>query len=714
MFAILVGISLKSAAVLAAARLMAWLLRGRSAAGRHLVWTATAAAILALPLLSAALPSWRLPVPGTFAPANVGLVFRVFVTAHDDAAAARPVAPHEFWGTKAPTGRQMPGKADWRLWVTALWALGAAVALLRMLAAYLWMNHRRVRSRLWDDRGEFRALAKSLGIQGRVDLLKAAPGTMPMAVGVLKPAVFLPADAADWSAERRRVVLLHELAHVRRGDVAAHMMVRAALSLNWWNPLAWLAWRESLKECERAADDLVLAAGTRPSEYAGHLLEVARSMQSPAGTAWAALAMARRAEMEGRLLAILDPHTRRHAGGRGTPAAALAALGAVLLVAPFAAVRAQDQSSAVPPELDPTIRIANSQKNHEILEHAASAYENLQRYDVAQTLLEKALAIRGQVSGEQSAAYAAGLVKLGDLELRRNRKEEALSFYNKAVSLGDRPEVAGALIQLGIAAMSREGSMRQWVRVNLGIADDDSSAARDYLQRAVNVDPTGPKAGVAYTWMAELRRAEPGGTNEAESLYQKALAVEEPNSAEAANTMHLYARFLEQHDRAGEGDVMEKQARAITQATATEFARKMQNAAGTVVRFRAETVLGPNGYERPAAGQTAGAAPVPDSALPASTAARVGNGVSAPVLLYKTEPEYTEEARLAKYQGTVLVYVEIGPDGKAHNMKVVRGLGLGLDEKAIEAVAKWKFKPGQKEGQPVTVQATIEVNFRLL
>jgi periplasmic protein TonB len=93
---------------------------------------------------------------------------------------------------------------------------------------------------------------------------------------------------------------------------------------------------------------------------------------------------------------------------------------------------------------------------------------------------------------------------------------------------------------------------------------------------------------------------------------------------------------------------------------------------------------------------------------------RVGGGVSAPVLLYKKEPEYSEEARKAKYQGTVVLYVEIDASGKATNMRVVRSLGLGLDEKALEAVKLWKFKPGAKDGKPVTVAATIEVNFRLL
>ena len=93
---------------------------------------------------------------------------------------------------------------------------------------------------------------------------------------------------------------------------------------------------------------------------------------------------------------------------------------------------------------------------------------------------------------------------------------------------------------------------------------------------------------------------------------------------------------------------------------------------------------------------------------------RVGGGVTAPIVLSKKDPEYSEEARKAKYQGTVLLSIEVSPSGIASNIKVQRSLGLGLDEKAIEAVKQWKFKPGYKDGKPVTVAATIEVNFRLL
>ncbi len=92
---------------------------------------------------------------------------------------------------------------------------------------------------------------------------------------------------------------------------------------------------------------------------------------------------------------------------------------------------------------------------------------------------------------------------------------------------------------------------------------------------------------------------------------------------------------------------------------------------------------------------------------------RVGGGVSAPKVLYQPDPEYSEEARKAKWQGTVVLWVIVGPDGRTRDIKVQRSLGLGLDEKAIEAVKTWKFEPAKKDGQPVAVQINVEVNFRL-
>jgi len=92
---------------------------------------------------------------------------------------------------------------------------------------------------------------------------------------------------------------------------------------------------------------------------------------------------------------------------------------------------------------------------------------------------------------------------------------------------------------------------------------------------------------------------------------------------------------------------------------------------------------------------------------------RVGGGVSAPRTLFSPDPEYSEEARRAKFQGTVVLWLIVGADGTPRDMRVVRSVGMGLDEKALDAVRTWRFEPARKDGQPVAVQINVEVSFRL-
>jgi TonB family protein len=92
---------------------------------------------------------------------------------------------------------------------------------------------------------------------------------------------------------------------------------------------------------------------------------------------------------------------------------------------------------------------------------------------------------------------------------------------------------------------------------------------------------------------------------------------------------------------------------------------------------------------------------------------RVGGGVSAPKIIYRVEPEFSEEARKNKWQGTVLLQAIVGVDGKTHQISVMRSLGMGLDEKAIEAARQWRFEPGLKDGKPVDTIVSFEVNFHL-
>jgi periplasmic protein TonB len=92
---------------------------------------------------------------------------------------------------------------------------------------------------------------------------------------------------------------------------------------------------------------------------------------------------------------------------------------------------------------------------------------------------------------------------------------------------------------------------------------------------------------------------------------------------------------------------------------------------------------------------------------------KVGGGISAPQAISTPDPEYTEEARNAKTQGTCVLWLIVDDQGRPRDIRVIRGLGFGLDTKAIEAVKQWRFQPAMKDGHPVNVQISVEVGFRL-
>src|SRR4051794_39498136 len=300
---ILVSAALKSTLVLGAAWILSTLLRRRSAAARHIVWTAAAAALVALPLLSIVLPALRVPIANRVLPADATLVFRTSaaaLAATTGNGLARPAATPGAPARPVPD-RPLNGKDT----LVLLWTLGLAAGLVQMLAgsAMLWRTRRR--ARVSPDQQTADTLAPTLGIDHPVEILETG-AVMPMTFGVLRPTVLLPDTARTWTEERRHVVLLHELAHVARGVAATQLLARAARALHWWTTLAWLASREFLTDRELAADDLVLSAGAIASSDAGRLLEIARTMQFRASGSGAAVAMARRSELERRLLAILD------------------------------------------------------------------------------------------------------------------------------------------------------------------------------------------------------------------------------------------------------------------------------------------------------------------------------------------------------------------------------------------------------------------------
>jgi beta-lactamase regulating signal transducer with metallopeptidase domain/tetratricopeptide (TPR) repeat protein len=184
-------------------------------------------------------------------------------------------------------------------------------------------------------RAELTRARTRLGVRAPVSF-RSRPGLrVPVVAGVIHPALLVPAEAVAWPRDRVRAVLLHELAHVRRRDGWSLLLARAATAACWFHPLAWLLARVARRECERACDDLVLETGMRPSDYAEHLLWVARA--SHRGSHAFALAFARPSSLEGRLLAILRSDARRGVNSRRALAFACAA--AIVALVPLASLR---------------------------------------------------------------------------------------------------------------------------------------------------------------------------------------------------------------------------------------------------------------------------------------------------------------------------------------------------------------------------------------
>ena len=353
--------AVRSTALLGLAAVLAFVLRHRSAALRHLVWTLALAGGLVLPLAGALMPAVPVPaavaaalsataqVPTGATPASdgqpavaadrasptTGLIRPAPPTAHADLVRIprrdagdlqfQPREPAPGSGFRAPGATGRPGGLEPAalspkpaIGIGALlfvvWLLGAAAFLARSLVG-LWGMQRLARHSQAVTRGALLALLHKgcarLDIQRPVRLLVSRRAVIPMTWGWRRPVVLLPAASSDWSTERQTVVLRHELAHVRRADVVTQLIAQVVCAIYWFNPMAWIGAHRLRVERERACDDEVLRMGTRPSVYATHLLEIAGAFRAPALSAPAAVAMAKRSQVEGRLLAILDPTARR-------------------------------------------------------------------------------------------------------------------------------------------------------------------------------------------------------------------------------------------------------------------------------------------------------------------------------------------------------------------------------------------------------------------
>jgi protocatechuate 3,4-dioxygenase beta subunit len=236
--------------------------------------------------------------------------------------------------------------------MTILWAVGFLAAALPALAAGVGNEWQRRQSRLVVDPGWLKLLdelSRQFAIRRRVDLRTSPSPRIPVTWGVARPVILLPEEALRWPEPARRLVLLHELAHIARRDVAYQLVGRLAASLHWFHPLAWYALHRLRTEGECACDDAVVHLGARRTEYAQQLVDLARSL-GPAGSA-TAVAMTRKNRLERRILALFDERRSHRPLGR-RPALGLLA-GAIIVLAGLAGLRPGPSIAGSQPDTTP-------------------------------------------------------------------------------------------------------------------------------------------------------------------------------------------------------------------------------------------------------------------------------------------------------------------------------------------------------------------------
>ena len=304
----------------------ATLLRRAAAAVRHRVWAMTLANLLVVPFLPLVAPPWRVPIIPPTVIEVAGSA--VWPEGKPGEPALRP-AGNSRSASNAGTANSSPQLAtedrapsmigvsrsiawarrlSYESVVLLIWLWGVALLLIRIfvggLRTSVLLRHARLVTNT-DCRALVEELRLQLGLRREVRLLEYPDAIVPMMLGVLRPVILLPQSAQGWSEQARRAVLLHELAHIKRGDVAFQLLGRVACALNWFQPLAWWGLYRLRVEREHACDDVVLQAGQRASDYAEQLLEVARMCRRPNGLALA-VEITRGASLEQRVRVLFD------------------------------------------------------------------------------------------------------------------------------------------------------------------------------------------------------------------------------------------------------------------------------------------------------------------------------------------------------------------------------------------------------------------------
>ena len=543
------GVISKSSLILICAAFVCITLRRASAARRHAVWALAILGVLLLPLAAAILPPLQLPILPT-AERSAQLV----------PSAAETTLMEAEPGIKPSAGYSMAEVLG------GLWAAGVVFFLLRILAGAFGVLRLARTADASEDEGLMKLIAeivRSSGSCKQVRLLFSELAVSPMTWGLRRHTVLLPSSAREWSVERLRLVLAHELAHVERKDGIIQLFVQLACSFYWFNPLIWFAARRAFIERERACDDQVLSLGAAAEDYADHLIQIVRGLQHRRSLAFTAVAMAQPSQLESRLASLLDSRIRR------------------------------------------------------------------------------------------CSVSKAGLVALS---------------------------VLAGLVTIGVASINLTGAI---------------PSPPILLTAPKPAPPAEPETETPVVPSQRTYIGREGTVTSSSVLPPQVIESTAPLYASIEGTVTLEASVdvqgRIQSVRVVKGLTSELDGRALEEVMTWKFAPALKD------------------------GMAVSAVTLIDVAFTRPPVFHISreNGIAPPAVLSRVEPHYTDEARSAHCQGTVVLEAVVHANGSVDVVRVVHSVGCGLDDSAISAMKQWVFRPGTKNGEPVDIALNIEVNFHL-
>ena len=385
----------KGALILLLTLLLALLLKRTAAATRHWVLMTGIALLLVLPVMTQLIPQWRVEIETPLsqpASQDMGLAaapldaapwleseFALPFTEFSEASAVPAV--QEVPVTWYDAAKQKMTSLHWTQWVLGIWVVGIVLCLGWIFLGvggvfFIASKAEEIDDPAWTDLVE--ELVDRFYLGRSVKLLQTTRTLMPVTWGFFRPIILLPVEAEDWSEERRRYVLTHEFAHIARWDCLTQLFSQFALAIHWFNPLVWWTNRRLRLEQEKACDDRVIEMGLKPSVYAQHLLDIARSVQASWISPISAVAMARPSQLEGRLLSILNGNKDPQAASKNRVVATVMMLA---LVFPMVAL------TPVEPAREKTRTIASYEQH--ALDESIKLLEQLERAEQVQRLEER-------------------------------------------------------------------------------------------------------------------------------------------------------------------------------------------------------------------------------------------------------------------------------------------------------------------------------------